>query len=136
MFSTNLKDIWSRLPAWGALILGFVTLLGGEARADRSQLQPLGATPEPSGQPASTPGEVALRLEGKNIYISRGGSAFEELRLGDTPEAEHLRKLLRNAGSEGQSVSVPVGSMIVASGGGSSYGKKPKRKTSHHSDKG
>jgi hypothetical protein len=133
MFRASLKNIWSQLPAWGALMLGFATLLGGEARADRSQLQPPGATPESLGRSASGPGEVAIRLEGENIYISRRGSAFEELRLGDTPEAVHLKKLLRNAGAEGQSVSVPVGSMIVASGGGSSYGKKPKRKTSHHS---
>ena len=69
---------------------------------------------------------MAIRIEGQTIYISQGGSAFEALRLGDTPEAEHLRKLLRDAGAAGQTVSVPVGSMIVASGGGSGNGEKPK----------
>ena len=46
--------------------------------------------------------------------------------LGDTPEAAHLKKLLRDEGADGGSVSIPVGSMIVASGGGGTKGEKPK----------
>ena len=128
MSRASLKNIWSQLPAWGALVLGFAALIGGEARADRSQLQPLDATPEPSGPSASRSDEVAVRIDGENIYISQGGGAFEELHLGDTPEAAHFRKLLRDAGAAGQSVSVPVGSTIVASGGGGHSGQKPKQK--------
>jgi hypothetical protein len=85
---------------------------------------------------ASRLDEVAIRIEGENIYISQRGSAFEELRLGDTPDAAHLRKLLRGAGAERQSISVPIGSMIVASGGGSGKGEKPKQKTSKETDPG
>jgi hypothetical protein len=128
MSRARLKNIWLQLPAFGALMLG--ALLAGGARADRSQLQPPEATPEPSRQSASRLDEVAIRIDGENIYISQRGSAFEELRLGDTPDAAHLRKLLRDAGAEGQSVSVPIGAMIVASGGGSGKGEKPKQKTS------
>lgn len=128
MSRASLKNIWLQMPAWGALMLG--ALLAGGARADRSQLQPPEATPEPSRQVAARSDEVAVRIDGDNIYISQRGSAFEELRLGDTPDAAHLRKLLRDAGAEGQSVSVPIGAMIVASGGGSGKGEKPKPKTS------
>jgi hypothetical protein len=127
MSRMSLKNIWLQMPAWGALMLG--ALLAGGARADRSQLQPPEATPEPS-RLASRLDEVAVRIDGENIYISQRGSAFEELRLGDTSDAAHLRKLLRDAGAEGQPVSVPIGSMIVASGGGSGKGEKPKQKTS------
>jgi hypothetical protein len=129
MSRASLKKIWSQLPAWGALMLGFGALVAGDARADRSQLQPPEATPEPSRPSALKLDEVAIRIEGETIYISQRGSAFEELRLGDTPDAAHLRKLLRDAGAMGQPVSVPVGSMIVASGGGSGKGEKPRQKT-------
>lgn len=130
MSRASLKNIWSYPPAWGALMLGFGALLAGGARADKSQLPPPEATPESSRRLVSKLDEVAIRIEGENIYISQRGSAFEELRLGDTPDAAHLRKLLRDAGAVGQSVSVPIGSMIVASGGGSGTGAKPKQQSS------
>jgi hypothetical protein len=129
MLRASLQKIWSQLPAWGALMLGFGALLAGDARADRSQPQPPEATPEPSRRLTSRLDEVAIRIEGDNIYISQRGAAFEELRLGDTPDAAHLRRLLWDAGAERQLVSVPIGSMIVASGGGSGKGQKPKQKT-------
>jgi hypothetical protein len=116
MSRSSLKNFWSRMPAWGALMLGFGVLIGGNARADQPK------PPDLSGQSPSRSDEVALRLDGENIYFSQGGGAFEKLRLGDTPEAAHLRKLLRDAGGEGQSVSVPIGSTIVAGGGGGASG--------------
>jgi hypothetical protein len=126
MLPASLKKIWLHMPAWGALMLGAV--LAGGARADRSELRPPEATPEPS-RSASRFDEVAVRIDGETIYISQRGSAFEELRLGDTPGAAHLRKLLREAGAQGQPVSIPIGSMIVASGGGSGQGEKPKERS-------
>jgi hypothetical protein len=129
MSRAKLRKIWSHLPAWGALLLGFGALIG-DARADRPEFRPSGTTPEPSSQSASKSDEVAVRIEGENIYISQDGSTFEELRLGDTPEAAHLKRLLRDEGADGRSVSVPVGSMIVASGGGSGKGEKPKQQSS------
>jgi hypothetical protein len=76
-----------------------------------------------------------IRIVGENIHISQDGSSFEELRLGDTPEAAHLRKLLRDAGAAGPSVSVPIDSMIVASGGGGAKGGKPKESSDSAKDK-
>jgi hypothetical protein len=137
MSRENLKNIWSQLPAWGAIVLGFGALFGGEAQADSSLLPPPDATPQRSGRSTLRLDDVVMRVECESIFISQGGSAFEELHLGDTPEAAHLRKLLRDAGAEGQPVSVPIGSTIVASGGGSQYGSgKPKQKIPPDSGKG
>jgi len=72
---------------------------------------------------ADTVDVATLRLDGDKIYLSQGGSAFEELALGDTPEARHLRKLLEDAGSG--TISAPVGSFIVANGGSGASGNKP-----------
>lgn len=94
----------------GALALGLGALVAGEARA----AQP----------PAS---EVVLRTEGDRIYISERGDAFRELLLGDTPETAVLRRLLQQAGAE--RVTVPVGSIVVANGGGNASGMKPKAST-------
>jgi hypothetical protein len=136
MSRASLKNVWSRMPAWGALMLGFGVLIGGNARADLQK--PPELTPDLSGQSPSRSDEVALRLDGENVYFSQGGGAFEELRLGDTLEAAHLRKLLRDAGGMGQSVSVPIGSTIVAGGGGgaSGWGSKSKQKTPPRSESG
>ena len=120
-----LKNVWSRIPAWGALMLGLGVLIGGNARADQPKSPEL--TPDLSGQ-SSRSDEVALRLDGEKIFVSQRGGAFEELRLGDTPEAARLRKLLRDAGGTGTSVSVPTGSMIVAGGGGGAAGWSSKSK--------
>jgi hypothetical protein len=73
--------------------------------------------------------DAAIRVDGDTIYVSQNGGAFEELRLGNTPEAAYLRKLLQKAGASSGSVTVPVGSMIVASGGGSGKGSKPRQQT-------
>ena len=125
MSRAKLRNIWSYLPAWAALLLGLGTLIG-DARADRPELRPSGTPPEPSSRSASRTGEVAIRIIGEKIYASQDGSTFEELHLGDTPEAAHLKRLLRDEGADGRSVSIPVGSMIVASGGGGAKGEKPK----------
>lgn len=113
MSRAKLRNVWSHLPAWGALLLGGGALISS-AQADVKQQSPsrsdLGAH------------EVVLKIDGDNILISRDGSNFEMLRLGDTLEASHLRKLLRDEASDGRSITVPVGAMIVASGGASGRG--------------
>ena len=137
MSRAKLRNIWSYLPVWGALLLSGGALMSG-ARADQPKPRPPELIPDLFGRPLSRSDEVVLRLDGENIYFSQGGSAFEELRLGDTPEAVHLRKLLRDAGGTGQSVSVPIGSTIVAGGGGgaSGWGWKSKQKTRPGSESG
>lgn len=137
MSRAKLGNILSLLPAWVALLFGGGALMSS-AQADQPKPRPPGLIPDLLGQPLSRSDEVVLRLDGENIYLSQDGSAFEELRLGDTPEALHLRKLLRDVGGSGLSVSVPIGSTIVASGGGgtSGWGWKPKDKTPPSSERG
>jgi hypothetical protein len=125
MSLARLKTFWSHLPAFSALMLGF-GMFAGDARADRTPTLPTETTPDSSMSSTSNSGEVAIRLDGDNVYLSQDGTAFEPLHLGDTPEALHLKKLLRDAGAEDRPVSVPVGATIVASGGGSGKGFKPK----------
>jgi hypothetical protein len=108
MSRAKLRNIWSHIPAWAALLLGGGALVSS-ARAD--------VTPQPSETQ-----NVVLKMDGNDILISRDGRHFEELRLGDTREALHLRKLLRDEAADGRSITVPVGSMIVASGGASGKG--------------
>jgi hypothetical protein len=130
MSRAKLRNIWSHLPAWGALLLSGGALISG-ARAD-VKLQP----PSRSDFEAR---EVVVKIDGENIFISQDGRNFEELRLGDTREALHLRKLLRDEVSDGRSVTIPVGSMIVASGGASGKGwgwKSAQQPTSRPSGKG
>ncbi len=129
MSREKLRSIWSQLPALGALALGFGALLGQDVRAEVPLVQPA----ESLKPQATRSDEVAVRLDGDTILISQDGRAFEELRLGNTAEAAHLKRLLRDAGAVGQAVSVPVGAMIVASGGGSGKGEKPKQQSSQRS---
>src|SRR5688500_3508290 len=110
---------WFRIPWLGALVMGCGALFGMHARA---------ATPDiPTGSPLPSPAqdEVVVRSDGEKIYMSERGGSFQDLRLGETPEALHLRKLLDSAGAARGSVSVPVGSIIVANGGSQVAGPAP-----------
>ena len=124
MYRPNFKLSWLRLSQWGALMLG--AAFASNAWAGRPDL----LTPERTGVPSNQRGpqfdEVLVRIEGTKIYISEGGSAFEELSLGETLDAAGLRKLLTDAGAAKIAIAVPVGSIVVASGGGSGDGAKPK----------
>jgi hypothetical protein len=127
MSLANLKKSWLRLPTWGALMLGLGGLVASGAQADKSEFLPLGTSPESVKQLGLSSDEVAIRTEGEKVYISERGSAFEELLLGDTAEAAHLRDLLRDARAAHHPVAVSVGSIIVANGGGTGNGTKPKQ---------
>jgi hypothetical protein len=104
---------WFPIARLGTLVMGVGALFGVHARA---------ATPEVT---APAQDEVVVRSEGDKIYVSERGGSFQELRLGKTPAALHLRKLLDAAGAGRGSVSVPVGSIIVANGGSQVGGPTP-----------
>ena len=107
------RNVWSKLPAWGALLLSGGALISG-ARAD--------VKPQTPSRSDFETHEVVVKIDGDNIFISQDGSNFEQLRLGDTREALYLRRLLRDEVSDGRPIAIPVGSMIVASGGASGKG--------------
>jgi hypothetical protein len=117
-----------RTPKWLALILGFGALFAGDARADRPDVQSFGTAARPANELGARFDEVLIRTEGEKIYFSQGGSAFEELPLGDTPEAIALRELLRQADAGDAGTAASVGSFIVANGGPSIHGAKPKKR--------
>lgn len=115
-----------RLRKWAALALGFGGLLAADATATTLQLQSANPGDGSRKQYGASRHALMVQLKGETIYISQRGEGFEELSLGDTEQAAYLRKLLRDAGAEAHSVSVPIGSMIVANGGASQDGTKPK----------
>lgn len=125
MSRPDLKKNLRRLPKLGALALGFGGLIAAEAPAENSKFQPIGTSPGPSRQRDLTLDAVVMRLNGETIYISQRGGALEELALGDTQQATYLRQLLRDAGAAEHPVTVPIGSIVVANGGGAGDGKKP-----------
>ena len=125
MSRPNLRKNLRRLPKLGALALGFGGLFVAEAPAENSKFQPIGTSPGPSRQRDLALDAVVMRLNGETIYISQRGGAFEELVLGNTQQATYLRQLLRDAGAAERPVSVPIGSIVVANGGGAGDGKKP-----------
>ena len=110
---------WSRLARSLALMLGFGGLLTTDAQAAKSHVE---APPQKNAGTGSD--DVLVRMETNRIYISERGGVFQELILGDTPEAEYLRTLLKGTG--GAVVTIPTGSIIVANGGGAADGAKPK----------
>lgn len=122
------RNLWKslrRLPKLGALALGFGGLFAADAPAERSEFQPIGTSIGASRRPDVALDAVLIRLNGERIYISQRGDTFEELSLGNTEQAAYLRHLLKDAGAAEHPVSVPVGWMVVANGGGAGDGKKP-----------
>ena len=127
---------WRWLRKWGALMLGVGAIVPtGDGRARSPEF----ALPEPISANQLHSGrfdDVLMRIEGDKIYVSQRGGVFEELSMGDTPYAAHLRSLFRDAAIVDGIVSVPVGSTVVANGGGYIDGVRPKQpETSTPADK-
>jgi hypothetical protein len=123
MSRANLRESVFLLSKWVAFILGCGALFAGETQANRSQIQPLGAT-GPSNLLGRNSDQVLLRIEGEKIYISQDGSKFNELPLADAPETTYFKALLRDADTA--EIAVPVGPIIVANGGSGANGAKSK----------
>src|ERR1051326_7235769 len=69
-------------------------------------------------QSAKSFGEVLIWSEGGRIYFSESGNEAQELRLGDTPQARHLRELLEREGVVAGSPRVLQHRLILVGGGG------------------
>jgi hypothetical protein len=122
MSPPSLSKKLSRSLKVGTLALGFGGLLAADTPAHKSGFQ-AGAGPTPYRDLALD--AVVMFLNGEKIYFSQRGGAFEELSLGSTQQATYLRQLLKDAGAAEHPVSVPIGSMVVANGGGAGDGKRP-----------
>lgn len=121
----TLKRTWLRLTRWGAIVLGLGTLFAGEAQANRSADRASGPDTSSAKQPGLGPDEVVVRLDEDKVYLCQRGGVFDELVLDETPDVAYLRKLLRDAGAAKGPLTIPVGSIIVANGGGRGDGAHP-----------
>jgi hypothetical protein len=110
-----------RLPSQVALLLGLGALSAAGARADTGLDQP-GAGPAPlaRGDQASA-GEVLIRTEGGRIYLSERGGEFQELRLGNIPEAHLLKQLLDGVDAAAGSTGIRLSPVILAGNGGEGF---------------
>jgi hypothetical protein len=107
-----------RLPSRIAVLLGMGAL-------SATAVQPAAAEPDLGKGPTRAPqqsaksfGEVLIWREGGRIYFSESGNGAQELRLGDTPQARHLRELLEREAAVAGSPSVLQHRMILVGGGG------------------
>lgn len=128
------KDL-TQLSGWGALMLGVGALFASDAQASRSDVELSERAASGVRTPAGAHDQVLIRTEGGKVYVSQGGGAFRELSVGDTPEGAYLKQLLGELGAAGSSISVPVGSIVVANGGSGLPGNKPSEATGHRAKK-
>ena len=113
------------LSKWGALIAGICSLAGTGQASAATPHPPADSTPLHSATPAF--GEIKLRLFNNKIYISDQQKAFQELDLGNTPEAKRVRALLNKLLPDGGTVTLPLGPSVVADGGAMGTWSRPQR---------
>src|SRR6478672_10659923 len=110
---------WLRFPSRIAVLLGMGAL-------STTGAPPAIAEPELGKGPMRVPqqsaksfGEVLIWSEGGRIYFSESGNEAQELRIGDTPQARHLRELLEREGAVAESPRVLQHRLVLVGGGGS-----------------
>jgi hypothetical protein len=107
---------WLRLPSRIALLLGVGALSAAGAKADPPKM---GNEPAPvPQQSAKSFGELRVWNDAGRIYIAESGEQAQELRLGDTAEARHLRELLERNGAVADAPHVLQDRVILVGGGG------------------
>jgi hypothetical protein len=106
-----------RLPRRIALIFGIGAISAVSANAD-------GPAPDTSTpiripqQSAKAFGELRVWSNDGRIYLSESGGPAQELALGDTAEALHLRRLLEDGGAVADDPQVLEHRIILVGGGG------------------
>jgi len=110
---------WLRLPSRIAVLLGMGALSATSAQPARAEPE-LGKGPmRVPQQSAKSFGEVLIWSEGERIYLCESGNEPRELRLGDTPQAQHLKELLAREGAVAEAPRVLQHRLILVGGGGS-----------------
>jgi hypothetical protein len=112
---------WLSLPSRIALLLGLGALsaTGAEAAVAEADLgDGLMRVPQ---QSAKSFGELRIWSEAGRIYLSEGGKDAQELNLGDTPEARHLRQMLDRDGAAVDAPRVLQDRIILVGGGGDGF---------------
>jgi hypothetical protein len=117
---------WLRLPSRIALLVGVGTVSAVAAKADTAGAdQQFTRVPQ---QSAKSFGELLIWSDGGRIYVSESGKPAQELRLGDTAEARHLRQILEREGAAPGSPRVVRDRMILVGGGGEGFHWAPAAK--------
>ena len=114
-------DGWLRLPSRVALLLGLGALSAAGANPNAAEAH---AGKEADGIPqrsATEFGDLRVWTEGGRIYLAEPGKPGEDLCLGDTLEAQHLRQLLEQHGATEASRHVPFGRILLVGGGGCGF---------------
>jgi hypothetical protein len=112
---------WLCLPSRIALLLGMGALsaTGAEAAVAEADLgNGLMRVPQ---QSAKSFGELRIWSEAGRIYLSEGGKEAQELHLGDTLEARHLRQMLDRDGAAVDAPRVLQHRIILVGGGGDGF---------------
>jgi hypothetical protein len=122
---------WLCLPSRIALLLGMGALsaTGAEAAVAEADLgNGLMRVPQ---QSAKSFGELRIWSEAGRIYLSEGGKEAQELHLGDTPEARHLRQILDRDGAAVDTPRVFQHRILLVRGGGDGLHWAPAGKADH-----
>jgi hypothetical protein len=114
------------LPSRIALLLGLSALsvagakadTGGDTQPDRARV------PQQSAKPLA---DIAIWVENGSIYLSEAGKPAEELRLGNTAEAELLAQMLNERGATAVTPHVLRDRIILVGGGGDGFHWTAKR---------
>jgi hypothetical protein len=106
-----------RLPRRIALIFGIGAISAVGANAEGLAPDTVKPTPIPQ-QSAKAFGDLRVWSEDGRIYLSENGGPVQELALGDTAEALHLRQLLEDGGAVADDPQVLEHRIILVGGGG------------------
>jgi hypothetical protein len=114
---SSMRD-WLRLPSRVAVLLGLgaLSIAGAKAATGEESLPP--RVPQ---QSVKAFGDLLIWSDAGRIYTAETGKPAEELRLGDTAEAELLRQLLEREGASAAAPRVLRDRVILVGAGGDGF---------------
>src|SRR5437868_9186946 len=114
-------DGWLRLPSRIALLLGLGALSAAGVSPNAAEAHTGNEADGIPQRSATEFGNLRIWTVGGRIYIAEPGKPGEDLCLGDTLEARHLRQLLEQHGATAASRHVPFARMLLVGGGGCGF---------------
>jgi len=112
---------WMRLPSRVALLLGLGALSASAVQANTAEANVGNEPLRVPQQSAKSFGELRIWSDGGRLYLAEPGKEAEELHLGNTAEARHLRQLLEHDGAAADAPRVLPHRLILVGGGGDGF---------------